>query len=337
MAGGNSPWLPEQCAVLAPAVTLFAATRGADLAAEAINALRTLLDEFRYVVVDEIVDDHALLVASEWPQVDDEGRRLFPDRDEDDPVAGRPLAYEEVGVDLGALQRLLDGHRLGNGEERRREVRIGDVFAMTRAALAHLVAASAPAGEPRGQPPADESDLVVVDVTRSARGAAKAAFSRVVSPGGSGPEPPAPLDPLPPNPDPGPPAAGDDAAGLRAPPDPEAALRDITDLAYRRLPEEPAALADRQAGHYSRERPGDALLHLVTDLQPSEADREAREFVARVRAAVSDPLLPAEQTGRVLRRAARLLEDPRAVSLAAASVGLLHRRLRADDRRIGGS
>ncbi|HEV8250092.1 MAG TPA: hypothetical protein VGQ15_08975 [Gaiellaceae bacterium] len=74
--------------------------------------------ELSYIVVDEIVTPTCVLAVTEWPRVDRKGRVRFR-------LDARPHL---VRVSVHELTRYLAKHRTGI-RNKRREVRIGDVFA----------------------------------------------------------------------------------------------------------------------------------------------------------------------------------------------------------------
>lgn len=124
----------------------------------------------QFVVVEEIVDETVTLVATPWPRLDEQGRRDFGDESADDVFS----------LDLARAQQFLDGNRVeiagavpGEGEAPpvRRTLRLGDAFAMTDRGVERLKLLRRQATVGRAR---------VIDVTRSARHAAKVAFSRAV-------------------------------------------------------------------------------------------------------------------------------------------------------------
>ena len=111
----------------------------------------------RYAVVDDIEEERAVVVLSPWPQVDDRGHLVFSDE-----ATSRDHS-------LGDLQAVVDSQRRAAGQPAPdRPLRIGDVFWV------------------RGDlPEADDSasaDAEVLDVTRAARAAARAAFLVAANP-----------------------------------------------------------------------------------------------------------------------------------------------------------
>jgi hypothetical protein len=104
----------------------------------------------KYVVVDEIIDDHVRLVIASWPRVGESGRLLFAGWRVSRPI----LALETL---TGALNA---GRRSRSQPER--ELRVGDTFL-----------ARAQGGNRWG---------FVIDVTGATRLAAKAAQLRVIAP-----------------------------------------------------------------------------------------------------------------------------------------------------------
>ena len=116
-----------------------------------------------YVVVEEILGGAIGLTVSDWPEVDTSGRMRFPS----------PARL--VGVDRAWLDEQLTEHRLPRSPEiARRELRIGDVFAVAGVELA-----IAPG----------ESELTITgwtppiyDLTAEARAAAKIALYGAVAP-----------------------------------------------------------------------------------------------------------------------------------------------------------
>jgi hypothetical protein len=110
-----------------------------------------------YVVVDELIGDSVGLSVSKWPDADDRGRLRF------DVLSGP----DEVAVNrrelLGFFETAL---RPAEGSERKRDLRIGDVFAAEVKKL----------GTPAWPPPLKRWLGVVYDITSDARTLAKLAF-----------------------------------------------------------------------------------------------------------------------------------------------------------------
>ncbi len=125
-----------------------------------------------YAVVDDQDDDTAVVALSPWPGLDYRYRLVFePAEDIDLPA---PLLWEflsryRCGVAPdGTLRTMI----FGEGRAlRRREVRVGDTFALSAAAAAALRAMAAGAAEAP-----DASGIIVLDVSADARDAAKVAF-----------------------------------------------------------------------------------------------------------------------------------------------------------------
>ena len=164
--GSHDPWLPEE---LADSLRGVSAVPGGGMAS---------LTDLYFCVVDELVENRAVVVVSPWPTVDDEGRRIFPEREEDGDEEGSGGVYQEIGVDVPTLQAFLNARRSSEHAGQNRPVSIGDVFAFGANALAQLQTATL-WGFTLFEMPDEE---LVVDVTRAARGAAKAAFSRIIAP-----------------------------------------------------------------------------------------------------------------------------------------------------------
>ena len=106
----------------------------------------------RYVVVDEIVEGRARLVAAPWPVLDRGKRLRFG--------SGRRNRYV---VPLRKLEDVVDAHR-SRSNQVQRPIRIGDAF---------LVRGKS------GEPAKWES---VIDITEAARRAARVAFLSAVAP-----------------------------------------------------------------------------------------------------------------------------------------------------------
>jgi hypothetical protein len=127
-----------------------------------------------YIVVDEIVAPTCVLAVTEWPRVDPKGRVRFR-------LDARPHL---VRVSVGELTRYLGKHRTG-ARNRKREVRIGDVFA----AVAHTDQLAPPESEAEAHElegskltPLDWLEPPVHDVTAPAREVAKIALYGAVAP-----------------------------------------------------------------------------------------------------------------------------------------------------------
>jgi hypothetical protein len=123
--------------------------------------------ELSYIVVDELSEDVATLVISEWPRIDERGRR-------------RKIGDSwEAGVGRAELETMLSERRVpkpmaSDQELREREVRIGDAFAALTL-------------RPRGRKPAITSpwrliEAPIYDVSAAARDAAKAALYGAMAP-----------------------------------------------------------------------------------------------------------------------------------------------------------
>lgn len=128
-------------------------------------------EEFRYLLIDELVGDTLGLSLSPWPSVDEVGRVRFH---------GEPLL---LGANADAFKRLLDKHRRPR-QLRRRPLRIGDAFAVrvNDEALARLAAEAASGA--RLEPAPDPSTWIrppIYDVTGDAREHAKSSFYSAVT------------------------------------------------------------------------------------------------------------------------------------------------------------
>lgn len=113
-----------------------------------------------YAVVDELIDQRAVLVLSPWPKVDN---RFAPVFDEDDRETAQPV---------GELRRVVDEHR-GRLGQVPRNIRIGDAF------LVRVGGGAEPSVEPG-------SWEMVIDVTDAARDQAKIAYYGAVGHAGAG-------------------------------------------------------------------------------------------------------------------------------------------------------
>ncbi len=108
------------------------------------------LEERQYTVVEEIDDDRLVLEVSQWPRLDQDGRLVF---------RGEPF---QLALDLALTQERIDARRdRGDNTDPRRPLRIGDVFLM--------------AGLEEGDTEIPARTRIV-DITRAAREAAKAAL-----------------------------------------------------------------------------------------------------------------------------------------------------------------
>jgi hypothetical protein len=130
------------------------------------RALRTVdFTGYRYVVIDEIEGNWAVLAVTDWPGVDRNGRLRFP---LDEPT--------EIYAETEPLLRFLREHRRP-ASLAARELRHGDAFAievLSKAALGRAAADEPVEPEKWIRPP-------VYDVTRDARREAKVAFYSAVS------------------------------------------------------------------------------------------------------------------------------------------------------------
>jgi hypothetical protein len=131
-----------------------------------------------YVAVDDIDEGRAVFSAAGWPTLDSRHRLVFAE-----------TSVESFALPLEAAQAFLDRHReieisrdalaaltAPQAAMERREIRVGDVFAMSSGALTAM----------RDPTKVDVPNMLVVDVTRHAREAAKIAFyaaaSRTIDP-----------------------------------------------------------------------------------------------------------------------------------------------------------
>ena len=133
------------------------------------------LAELSYIVVDEMVEPTSVLAVTEWPRVDKQGRvRFRPDE---------PPHLVRVGTK--DLAKFLAKHRRGPGP-RRREVRIGDVYAaVARTGRLPEPESAAEADElahSRVRPVAEWLDTIVYDISGAARETAKIALYGAVAP-----------------------------------------------------------------------------------------------------------------------------------------------------------
>jgi hypothetical protein len=125
--------------------------------------------ELSYIVVDEIVKPTCVLAVTEWPRVDPKGRVRFR-------LDARPHL---VRVSVSDLTRYLGKHRTGV-RNRKREVRIGDVYA----AVAHTDQLPSPESEAEAHKltPLDWLEPPVHDITAPGREVAKIALYGAVAP-----------------------------------------------------------------------------------------------------------------------------------------------------------
>jgi hypothetical protein len=130
--------------------------------------------ELSYIVVDEIVTPTCVLAVTEWPRVDGKGRVRFR-------LDVRPHL---VRVSVAELTRYLAKHRAGV-RNRKREVRIGDVYA----AVAQTDRLPQPESEEEAHKlggskltPLDWLEPPVYDITAPAREVAKIALYAAVAP-----------------------------------------------------------------------------------------------------------------------------------------------------------
>lgn len=138
--------------------------------------------DLKYAVIDEIVEGLATLVVSDWPR-DRDGRRVIASEPEDDIVVTLPTPR---------LQRWIDHYRTRDADVSacelapQRALRIGDAFAIASPLVDHLQSAA------EEDLPVDLSDdysfpeirgtaAALIDVTKSARYAAKVASTGMLS------------------------------------------------------------------------------------------------------------------------------------------------------------
>lgn len=114
-------------------------------------------DNARYVVVDDLDDDLAVLVVAPWPEQDANGRLSFGD-------PGRRSTWSVPASHLH--RRVSDARAQSQQEAPHRPLRIGDAFFVEVA------------GEPEGL----DSITRIRDVTREAREQAKLAYFAAVTP-----------------------------------------------------------------------------------------------------------------------------------------------------------
>ena len=130
-------------------------------APEALPINRHEFDQWTYVVLEEIVDEIAVLRRWPWPTVDRLGRLVW--------TGGTEHQTDETAVDLGLLKSQL---YTPNGLLR--EPRCGDVFAVPRLARNH----------PRARRVRDLRDLLgtgaLYDISADAREAARIAYQSSV-------------------------------------------------------------------------------------------------------------------------------------------------------------
>ncbi|WP_421119881.1 hypothetical protein ACE2AJ_00535 [Aquihabitans daechungensis] len=131
---------------------------GNDRGISLLRAIVDHIDDYTYVVVEEIVDDTVGGSTAPWPRVDIGGRLRFPTR-----------GHDSWSSDIETLQHVADIERTALGdliptELATRPIEVGDVFAMMFPP--HIVAAAGAAGR------------LVLDVTWDARQAGKVADLR---------------------------------------------------------------------------------------------------------------------------------------------------------------
>lgn len=112
-----------------------------------------------YLVVDDIYEGKATLIASAWPRVDSSGRLFF-----DGPEETHALAFQTEDLAVVLRQRQFANQR-PNSEMQDRELRIGDTFLIRAEELTEMARWKE-----------------IVDITAEARVAAKAAFYGAVAP-----------------------------------------------------------------------------------------------------------------------------------------------------------
>jgi hypothetical protein len=145
-----SSWLPE-------AVPAAAAGRRP----WAPKGVPALPDRCSYIVVEEIIGGSIGLAVCDWPELDEQGRMRFAD------------PAQLAGVDRTWLEQQLIDHR-EPADIAKRELRIGDVFAVADVELA-LAPGESELTIASWKPP-------IYDVTGEARAAAKTALYGAVAP-----------------------------------------------------------------------------------------------------------------------------------------------------------
>jgi hypothetical protein len=130
-------------------------------------------EDYRYLVIDEIVGGSVGLALCPWPQTDEAGRLIF--------AAG---ATYMIGCESNDLLTFLREHRLPR-ELRERQLRIGDVFAV-RPLPGVLDQLGEELEAPRRLEPLLRPEQWILppvyDVTADAREEAKTAFYAAVAP-----------------------------------------------------------------------------------------------------------------------------------------------------------
>jgi hypothetical protein len=132
------------------------------------------VEPLSYIVVDEIVTPTCVLAVTEWPRIDPKGRVRFR-------LDVRPNL---VRVSVGELARYLAKHRTGV-RNRRREIRIGDVYAAVARTEQLPPAESEEEAHGLGGSkltPLDWLEPPVHDITAPARDVAKIALYAAVAP-----------------------------------------------------------------------------------------------------------------------------------------------------------
>jgi hypothetical protein len=120
-----------------------------------------LFGKLRYVVIDEVLETEMTLVASDWPELEPSGALDFGHDGEDDTPCG---------IRTDVLHRFLDdAPRLGL----RQDLRLGVVYAMSEAGWNVLSALGYTESEPGEERPTGQRGPAVLDVTASARLAAR--------------------------------------------------------------------------------------------------------------------------------------------------------------------
>lgn len=120
------------------------------------------LEDYSYVVLEELIDERIVLMAWSWPLADPDGHLYWPAEDEKFPLS--------VAVDRDLLRR-----RLYRPSRLRRSPRLGDTFA---------AAALGPAwfGDPTVDDVQTLFEGVAYDISADAREAAKLAYHGAVAP-----------------------------------------------------------------------------------------------------------------------------------------------------------
>ena len=141
------------------------------------------LETYRYMVVDELIEQMVTLADAPWPHLDDRGRLVFTD--ETRPVTVQVADLQVYLSDVRAAPPGADDLDEAAMEQfRSRALRLGDAFAAKEAMSPREATVSVQRGDETARvvDPARWLESPVYDITQQARQAAKLAFYAAAAP-----------------------------------------------------------------------------------------------------------------------------------------------------------